>query len=624
MERKLKDFFSRRKHSRQRNNVPDSPRAGPVEQKHQIHAEPPPPTRATDRVHHASDPVPEPEVPSGMEAEPVTQPEPHSNSRYSSVSSPSPKHNSNRSSISGNTNTIPNRRPSRGSVLTNQVVPDDNIAENYTAYLPALTPQYMTLGGDTRLMHNPGERQHSEDVADRNIHASLNPQESPRRGSYARYEDFERFTGRFGTSHPDQSSVNSQTGSVNSAFYASNQSNKTPRSEISMQWRRRRSGVKSDGGDINDNAPRMSDYGPRNTVDMKDHVEPTPVKNMNMDGASDDVMEGGAVQPVSAESHSQLHPDTNKIVNLSDTVDVDKTTSYAPAVTHEIIKPHTHEIITEEIHRTIHNHSVYHYIQPVYSLEILPTRHFVLSSTDPPHLIEIPESQIPPSSTPENQRWYIGTRPVSPSAPTSKFFTGERRREPVVVDDKSYMTDQGFERRETTILYPPTLEDMSGYEGLVLPIHFDDKGGVKEERMCRFGKAGVDTTDKKEGANGIVERKEHMSDMGKKISTSQAIHRKPVPTPKPHNALISSSPSQDPEPESARTPRKEEHSGVHDFAKTSEPARQDPPPPQRRSTTSTSLSISARKQNHRLSASASRWIDTGPSTHARFEKVAAA
>lgn len=41
------------------------------------------------------------------------------------------------------------------------------------------------------------------------------------------------------------------------------------------------------------------------------------------------------------------------------------------------------------------------------------------------------------------------------------------------------MTEEGFERRETTIIYPPTLKDMSGYGGLVQPVHFDHKTGER-------------------------------------------------------------------------------------------------------------------------------------------------
>jgi len=51
---------------------------------------------------------------------------------------------------------------------------------------------------------------------------------------------------------------------------------------------------------------------------------------------------------------------------------------------------------------------------------------------------------------------------------------------PKVIDDKTYMTAEGFKRRETTILHPPELEDLSKHSGPVLPIHFDEHGRSTE------------------------------------------------------------------------------------------------------------------------------------------------
>jgi len=41
------------------------------------------------------------------------------------------------------------------------------------------------------------------------------------------------------------------------------------------------------------------------------------------------------------------------------------------------------------------------------------------------------------------------------------------------------ITADGFERKETTIIYPPTLQDMSEYDGPVQPVHFDHKTGKR-------------------------------------------------------------------------------------------------------------------------------------------------
>lgn len=54
---------------------------------------------------------------------------------------------------------------------------DQSVAENYRAYLPAISPavdvsrdsRYMSLGGDSRHITGTSEMKHSEDIADRNI-----------------------------------------------------------------------------------------------------------------------------------------------------------------------------------------------------------------------------------------------------------------------------------------------------------------------------------------------------------------------------------------------------------------------------------------------------------------------
>ncbi|KAI1799462.1 hypothetical protein F4811DRAFT_568198 [Daldinia bambusicola] len=101
------------------------------------------------------------------------------------------------------------------------------------------------------------------------------------------------------------------------------------------------------------------------------------------------------------------------VIDLRDTVDTDQTVTYAPAVTHETIRPHVHEIMEEQIYREIHNHDVYHRIQPVYDVEILPARHFVPGPEG--RLVEVPESSLP-ECTGLNQKWHVSKEapPVPP------------------------------------------------------------------------------------------------------------------------------------------------------------------------------------------------------------------
>jgi hypothetical protein len=143
-------------------------------------------------------------------------------------------------------------------------------------------------------------------------------------------------------------------------------------------------------------------------------------------------------------------------------------------VTHEVIKPVEHHIREERIYREIHNHDVYHRIQPVYETEILPARHFV-PSRNGTGLIEVSEDQL--ECTGPNQRWYIGEREIVTEEP----YAASRLTSPKIIGQTQYKTPEGIDRTETTMAHPPTLEDMSGYKGPVLPMYFDEYGRYQEK-----------------------------------------------------------------------------------------------------------------------------------------------
>jgi len=160
------------------------------------------------------------------------------------------------------------------------------------------------------------------------------------------------------------------------------------------------------------------------------------------------------------------------VVDLNNTVDTDRDTTWAPAVTHEVIKPHEHEVIQQRLYREIHNYTYYHRLQPVLQTEVLPPRHFI-PNPDGEGLIEISADELP-SRTGKNRWWEVVQK--EPVLPESAF---QWRTEPEIIEGEPYMTAEGFERRETTIIYPPTLEDMSNYRGMVQPVHFDHKTGKR-------------------------------------------------------------------------------------------------------------------------------------------------
>ncbi|KAJ4354538.1 uncharacterized protein N0V89_006275 [Didymosphaeria variabile] len=156
------------------------------------------------------------------------------------------------------------------------------------------------------------------------------------------------------------------------------------------------------------------------------------------------------------------------VVDLRDTEDADKETRWAQAVTHEVVKPHEHEIVEERIYREIHNHEVYHYIQPVYETEILPARHWVYNAKN--EMVEVSADELP-ECTGAKQRWAI-VRGDKEKSTSHIVRSAPQAREPRTLSDKTYITPEGFERRETTILHPPELEDLSDYSGPVVPIEF--------------------------------------------------------------------------------------------------------------------------------------------------------
>ena len=103
--------------------------------------------------------------------------------------------------------------------------------------------------------------------------------------------------------------------------------------------------------------------------------------------ASDKVAPGSRHATQMLPEGVQIHPNFKPGTTTHDT---DVTETFHPAVTHEVIKEHTVEIIREEITREIHVHHYYTQIQPVRVLEVLPARHFLVDP-ETGHKREIPE-----------------------------------------------------------------------------------------------------------------------------------------------------------------------------------------------------------------------------------------
>lgn len=200
---------------------------------------------------------------------------------------------------------------------------------------------------------------------------------------------------------------------------------------------------------------------------------------------------------------------------------------------HEVVKPHEHEVIQHKIYREIHNYEYYHYLQPVYDLQVLPPRHWI-PNPNGEGLIEISADELP-SRTGVNRRWKIIREDLEYPAESLRAW----RTEPEIIEHPTTITAEGFERRETTIIYPPTLQDLSDYEGLVQPVHFDHKTGKRWlGDITTMQKLKEQTS---EVANAELSMKELENNLPKvpsvphvpKLSSSPSIKRKPVTGPIP-------------------------------------------------------------------------------------------
>jgi hypothetical protein len=261
---------------------------------------------------------------------------------------------------------------------------------------------------------------------------------------------------------------------------------RTAREEFRQNWSKGKP-----GGNSGEDVPHGRRYSLQGSTSSSELEEENGKRNDGLMNLRTAIMDG-PTEFKRVDSDTSLGLDG--VIDVSNTEDVDKSTRIAPgtltyitlpfkfyiatlcifrlpadttvAVVHEVVKPHEHEIIEERIYREIHNHDVYHRIQPVYQTEILAARHFVHDANG--NLVEISEDEVP-DRTGEFQAWYMGKRDC-PAVHPSRHLP--RITEPRIVSDIKYMTPEGFERRETTILHPPELEDMSGYGGAVVPIEF--------------------------------------------------------------------------------------------------------------------------------------------------------
>ena len=138
------------------------------------------------------------------------------------------------------------------------------------------------------------------------------------------------------------------------------------------------------------------------------------------------------------------------------------------AVVHEKIRKDIHHVREEVITREIHNHDVYHRIQPIIDVEVLPPRHFL--PVEGGGLVEISAQEVPgrgsnwvvaetASQIPSDQPSPHGTTQF-----TARKFVGREG------DAVKYMSAEGYEVKEETWIHPPELEEGARLTGQSWPM----------------------------------------------------------------------------------------------------------------------------------------------------------
>lgn len=146
---------------------------------------------------------------------------------------------------------------------------------------------------------------------------------------------------------------------------------------------------------------------------------------------------------------------------------------------HEKIHRAVHHVREEVVTREIHTHDVYHRIQPIVDVEVLPPRHFL--PVEGGGLVEISAQEVPGRGS----NWVIAetasqipsdqAAPPKTTAFTARKFPGREG------DDVKYTSPEGYEKTEQTWVHPPELEEGARLTGQSWPMVIGEEPLAKSE-----------------------------------------------------------------------------------------------------------------------------------------------
>ncbi|KAI9875048.1 MAG: hypothetical protein M1830_008986 [Pleopsidium flavum] len=163
-------------------------------------------------------------------------------------------------------------------------------------------------------------------------------------------------------------------------------------------------------------------------------------------------------------------PSLEGILDLSNTKDTMVIEKIAPAVVHETVNKQIHHVREEVITREIHTHDVFHRIQPIIDVEVLPPRHFL--PVEGGGLVEVSADEVPG----RHNNWVIAETaskiPSDEPAPAKTTRFSARQFRGAEGDAKQYVTPEGIKQTEETWVHPPELEDGGRITGQTWPMYF--------------------------------------------------------------------------------------------------------------------------------------------------------
>lgn len=129
--------------------------------------------------------------------------------------------------------------------------------------------------------------------------------------------------------------------------------------------------------------------------------------------------------------------------------------------------PEVHTIREEKIEREIHTYDVFHRIQPIIDVEVLPPRHFI--PVEGGGLREVSADEIP------GQTGHWGIVETVTKEPPARERPPPPSTAPEKISERTYMTEEGIMRTETTWKHPPTVATGARDTGQSWPLQISQR-----------------------------------------------------------------------------------------------------------------------------------------------------